>query len=449
MTAYLERFSRFFFRNSRVVRWWFNLSLSTKLVLAFSISALMNFSGVGFAYYLAKMGMDIQMHIGSVMIFTTLASVLILLYGLYISFLTTSPLRHAVNFAQTLAKGDLTPQLHSLTQKDEIGQLCESLNMMLGNFRSLVGNISNGADIFCESSQALAKLSETTTNAAQQVSLSINLVAQGSQNQANSVQAILLAVNDMSDGIQKIDHSVSLADEASTQALYYVNEGVQSITKTGEQMAQIHQTVEETGLIISELGEKSATIGTIVETIKMISDQTNLLALNAAIESARAGEHGRGFSVVAEEVRKLAEQSTQSSAQIEQIIGDIKKNVERAITSMTAEKEVVLSGSQVIEETQSALNRIMESTQIVNRQIKEVSLFGHNIANNSHQISHEIEQVAAITQETTAQAEEVSCSSTEQMHSMQEINSSTEALQASALELQSLARMFKLDENQI
>lgn len=209
-------------------------------------------------------------------------------------------------------------------------------------------------------------------------------------------------------------------------------------------MDHIHQTVDETGSIISELGEKSAYIGTIVETIKMISDQTNLLALNAAIEAARAGENGRGFSVVAEEVRKLAEQSTQSSAQIEQIIGDIKLNVERAITSMTSEKEVVRSGTLVIEEAQRAFKKIMESTQVVNKQIKEVSLFGHSIADSSRQISLEIEQVAKITQETNAQAEEVASISSEQMNSMQEINAATSELQSAALELQSSSRRFKL-----
>ena len=444
MAVFLEESSQFFVRHSRIVRWWFNLTLSTKLILAFAISAFINLFTGSVAYFLALMGRNIQTQIGTLMILTTVASVLIFLYGLYIAFLTSTPLRRAVSFADTLAKGDLTPELHCLTQTDEIGQLCQSLNVMLESFRLLVGNISHGADIFCESSRVLTEQAEVTAYATQQVSLSINQVAQGSQNQAFSVQTILLAVKDMSSGIQQIDQSVSLADEASSQALTFANEGGQAIAKTGTQMGHIHQTVSETGLIISELGEKSAFIGTIVETIKTISDQTNLLALNAAIEAARAGENGRGFSVVAEEVRKLAEQSTLSSAQIEQIIQDIKMNVERAITSMTAEKDVVRSGLHVIEEAQRAFDHIMESTQVVNRQIQDVSLYGHNIADSSHKIFTEIEHVAGITQETTAQAEEVASLSIQQLGSMQEINASTEELQSAALELQSSTRKFKL-----
>lgn len=441
--AFLERVNQFFFRHSRIVRWWFNLSLSIKLMLAFFISAIINLSGGGAAYYLAMSG-DLQTHIGSLMTFSSIASALIFLYGLYIAYLTATPLRRAVNFAETLAKGDLTPSLYSVTQKDEIGQLCNSLNVMLVSFRTLVGNLSQGADIFCESSESLAARADTTANAAQQVALSINQVALGSQTQASSVQTILLAVQEMSTGLQQIDHIVSLANEASTQALTFANEGGQAITKTSAQFRHIHQTVAETGSIISELGEKSTSIESIVETIKTISAQTNLLALNAAIEAARAGEHGRGFSVVAEEVRKLAEQSTQSSAQIEQIIQDININVERAISSMAAEIEVVRSGSQVIDEAQGAFNKIMESTQVVNHQIKEVSLFAHKIAASSQKISTEIEQVSAITQQTTVQAEEVATSSSEQMNSMQEISASAEELQAEAQALQVLARTFKL-----
>ncbi len=439
----LERFNQFFFQHSRIVRLWFNLSLSITLMLAFFISAIINLSGGGAAYYLAMSG-NLQTHIGSLMIFSSIASALIFLYGLYIAYLTATPLRRAVNFAETLAKGDLTPSLYSVTQKDEIGQLCISLNVMLESFRTLVGNLSQGADIFCESSESLAARADTTATAAKQVALSISQVAVGSQTQAASVETILLAVQEMSSGLQQIDHIVSLADEASTQALNFANEGGQAITKTSAQFAHIHQTVAETGSIISELGEKSASIESIVETIKSISAQTNLLALNAAIEAARAGEHGRGFSVVAEEVRKLAEQSTQSSSQIEQIIQDIKFNVDRAISSMTAEIEVVRSGSQVIDEAQSAFDKIMGSTQVVNRQIKEISLFAHNIADSSEKISTEIEEVSAITRQTTVQTEEVASSSSEQMNSMQEISASAEELQAEAQGLQFLARKFKL-----
>ncbi len=443
MEEFLERISSFTFKHSRIVRWWFNRNISLKLILAFTINALATLSAGLVTYYLVQTG-TIEQDIRILLVLIAIVSLFIVLYGFYIAFLTATPIRHSVEFAKTVAEGDLTPNLTCMTQKDEVGLLCKSLNTMVESFRSLVGNITYGADIFAESSGTLSEQAETTMHAAQEVADAINQVSQGSQSQAISVQAILEAVQEMSRGIQNIESSVRLAREASGQALQVAVEGDRSVAHTNSQMQQIHATVAKTGEIVSELGEKSASIGSIVETIKAISDQTNLLALNAAIEAARAGEHGRGFSVVAEEVRKLAEQSTLSSAQIEQIIHDIKLNVDRAITSMESEKEVVLSGSQVIEEAQQSFNRIVESTQIVNQHIEAVSQFTQNIALSSQHISDEITRVATISEETTAQSEEVAANSTEQMNAMKEINASTTELSSAAQELQSASRKFRL-----
>ena len=444
MEGLLDKISNFFYKHVGVVRWWFNLKLATKLIIAFAINSVMTLSIGGVVYYIVSSGKNIQDSVGTLLSITIIMSILILLYGLYISYLVATPLRRGVRFAETIAKGDLTASLYCMTEKDEIGSLCRALNKMVENFRLLVAEITHGADIFADSSSILAQRAEATALAAQQVASSINQVAQGSQTQASSVQNILYAVQDMTREIKEIERSVKLAYNASSQALQVANEGDNAIAKTNKQMNHIHQTVDETAKIISHLGEKSAYIGTIVETIKAISDQTNLLALNAAIEAARAGEHGRGFSVVADEVRKLAEQSTTSSTEIAKIIGDIKLSVEQAIASMDSEKEVVLNGSKVIEDAQKAFSKIVETTQVVNHQIQEVSVHTKQIATGSNQISLEITQVASISQQTTAQTQEVASSSAEQLNSMQEINSSTEELSSTACELQTTARKFKL-----
>ena len=445
MESLLNGVSEFFFKHSRIVRWWFNLSVSSKLTLAFVINAIITLAAGGTIYYMVKAGADLEKNIGTFLIFMIVASLIVLLYGLYIAFLVSTPLRRGVEFADHMAKGDLTAVLYCMDQKDEIGTLCKSLNQMTENFRSLVGDICHGADVFAESSQILSTRSETTALAAKQVSEAIHQVASGSQSQANSVQSIMKAIQDIVHATQQIEENIDQADQASRLALKVAEDGDTAMSKVNLQMDQIHHSVESTGQIISSLGEKSTVIGSIVETIKAISDQTNLLALNAAIEAARAGEHGRGFSVVAEEVRKLAEQSTLSSAQIEQIIIDIKTSLEEAIASMSTEKAVVQSGALAIQDAQQAFTRIKENTQVVNQQIQEVFSFSSKLNQSSQMISHEVTQVASISQETTAQTEEVAGSGSEQMLSIQEINKSTLELSVTAQELQQAARKFKLN----
>lgn len=445
MNSFLDRVSEFFFKHTSIVRWWFNLSVSAKLNLAFGINALITVLAGGVIYYMVKTGANLEQNIGIFLVLLIIAGFVIFIYGLYISYLIATPLRRGVKFAERVAKGDLTATVYSMGQKDELGTLCHSLNQMTENFRSLVGDISHGADIFADSSQVLSTQSESTSQSAQLVSSSIHQVAFGSQSQANSVQNIMNSIQSMAHGIRQIEDHVNLADQSSKQSLQLAQDGDTAMTRVNLQMGHIHDSVDNTGQIITALGEKSTVIGSIVETIKAISDQTNLLALNAAIEAARAGEHGRGFSVVAEEVRKLAEQSTLSSAQIESIIYDIKTSLDEAISSMNSEKEVVQSGANAIQNAQQAFTRIKESTQTLNEQIQEISALSSSITHSADIITHEVTQVASICQQTTAQTEEVASSSSEQMHAMQEINTSAQELSKTAQDLQQAARKFILN----
>lgn len=444
MSGFLQRLSEFAYKHFRVVRWWFNSALAAKLTIAFTLNALIILGFGALIYYLVKTGQDLGQNLEFLLILIGAASLIVLLYGLYISYLTCVPLRQSVNFAKIIAGGDLTPELSCLSQKDEIGQLCIALNTMVRSFRTLVEGISGGARVFAESADNLVSQAENTSQSADQINQAINQVATGSQDQSNSVQSILLTIEEMIKYVREIEQSVNLADQASLQALEVAGDGEKDITRAGNQMLSIQRTVNDTSAIIHELGEKSERIGLIAEAIKSISDQTNLLALNAAIEAARAGEHGRGFSVVAEEVRKLAEQSTASSGEIEQIIQEIKSSVTKAINTTKAEEEVVREGAAVIQESQEAFNRITGSSRIVNSQISEVTSHTRNIVSSAQKVTDEVNQVAGIIQETTAQSEEVASSSTAQMNSMMDINTAAEELSKVAGELNTQVQKFFL-----
>lgn len=444
MNRFIDHFSYFFYKHVGITRWWFNTSLAAKLIMAFSLCALITF-GEAFATFIAvRFGFSLIQHVGANLILGIVLAAIILLYGLYVTQLIARPLRQGVDFAQIVATGDLTPTLDSMTEKDEVAQLYNALNTMVGNFRTLISEVCRGADTVKEASHALASRSESTTVTSEQVSEAIHQVSSGSQSQSDSVQSIMASIQEMTARITQINQSVSLVKGASQNGLDVANDGDRAISKANDQMNQIQYTVEETGKIIAELGEKSASIGMILETIKAISEQTNLLALNAAIEAARAGENGRGFSVVADEVRKLAEQSALSSTQIEQIIQDIKIHVEHAITGMNEEKEVVQTGIHVIGETQQSLVKIVESNRTVDEKIKEISDYTHEISGSSDVISHEISQVASVSEQISAQAQEVAASSSENMNSLQENSAAAEELSAAADELGEACSRFKL-----
>ncbi|MDU2063321.1 MAG: HAMP domain-containing methyl-accepting chemotaxis protein [Sporomusaceae bacterium] len=442
MDNILEQFSLCAFSHSSIVRWWFNLRLSWKLVLAFTVNGAITMIAGFITYYFVKEGTEFEQQ--AVLGLIALASLLNIVYGCYIAYLTTAPIRRSVQFAETVAHGDLTPNLSCMTEKDEIGQLCKSLNIMVNRFRSLVGDISQGVDVFDETSTLLSGQAEATMQAAQEVIDAVSQVAAGSQSQAERIDEIKAAIDKMLIGLKNIERSVQTTKEAAGLALQIAQAGTDSVEQTNSQMVHIHQSVEETNQIILELGNKSALIGGIIETIKAISDQTNLLALNAAIEAARAGEHGRGFSVVAEEVRRLAEQSTLSSSQIGIIIQDIQHNVERAVSSMKFETEVVMAGSQVIQTTQQSFHRIVDSAKTVNQQIGEVFGFANTIAVGSDEVSDKMNEIAHIALESSAQAKEAAANGANQLGAMQEVNASASELSDAAHKLQRASRQFKL-----
>ncbi|MDR3288856.1 MAG: methyl-accepting chemotaxis protein [Peptococcaceae bacterium] len=444
MSNFLETFSQFLFNKSTLVRWWFNLPIAAKLNLSYAVSSVVILAIGVLIFVLVTSGFNLQHQILWILIFVIVAASFNLMYGLYISFLISVPLRYGAVFAKNVAQGDLTLSLSHMTEKDELGLLSGSLNTMVKNFRSLVADIARSMNFLAESSHTLSNLAETSDLAAQQIVSSVRQTSDGAESQTESIHTILTDIRQMSQGIEDVKKSVHCADHDSVQSLEAAKSGEQAIVKTASQMEHIHQTTAETAGIISELGAKTLSIGLILETIQAIAAQTNLLALNASIEAARAGEQGRGFSVVAEEVRKLAEQSTQSGGQIAAIIHDIRSSVDRAVKSIDAEKDVLRQGTQVMEEAQSAFARIMDNTNKGTAQINEINAGITQIASGSSHISQEINHIAAIAAQTTAQIQEVSTNSQQQLVSIGEIYTFSKELTQTADALQVSIQRFKL-----
>ncbi|MFF5994028.1 methyl-accepting chemotaxis protein [Lysinibacillus sp. KU-BSD001] len=374
------------------------------------------------------------------LIIVTLVSLYIFI-GLYLS------IRHAVQqldvATKNVANGDLTTTV-SLHTKDELNDVEISFNKMVASLNHLVTEISSNAQVLAASSEQLNASAEETTAATEHVAKSVEQMTSDSEKQTAGVTEANEAFDTMSIGIERMaenSNRVSDLTRAATEQAQYGNEAV---NKTMNQMKTIQHTVEQSSEMIRGLNTHSQEIGHILNVITDISDQTNLLALNAAIEAARAGEAGKGFAVVADEVRKLAEQSAQSATQIATLIQTIQKDTGNAVMSMDKVNEDVHLGLEITEETASKFIHIAQSMQTLNPEMEAIAATIHEFSAQTQQIVAAMNEIMVASQNNLQVTEEVSATTEEQLSAMEEISSSAESLSAMAETLQSLVTKFKL-----
>ncbi|WP_456276124.1 methyl-accepting chemotaxis protein [Bacillus sp. AK128] len=340
-------------------------------------------------------------------------------------------------------EGDLTQEI-KVNTKDEMGELASSFNKMLGSLRTMIRQIGDTSEQVAASSEELTASSDQTMQATNQIAVSIQEVAGGAEAQGKGAEESSRAMNEMTIGIQRVATTASSVSEAALETTKEANEGNESLQKVIQQMNAINSSVDHSATVISQLGERSKEIGKIIEVITAISNQTNLLALNAAIEAARAGEHGRGFAVVADEVRKLAEQSKDSADQISGLIQQIQEDTDRAVEAMEIGTRDVNAGMEVVYETSRGFERILQSIEQVASEIQEVSAVSEEMSAGIEQVNSSVEEMARIAKESAANTQNIASASQEQLASMEEMASSSASLSHMAEDLQTLVNKFKV-----
>jgi methyl-accepting chemotaxis protein len=327
---------------------------------------------------------------------------------------------------------------------DEIGQIIDSYNKMRENLASLFKHVTIAAEQVAASSEELTASADQTALATEQVSTGIQQVANRAEIQTSRIESSAASMEQMAQGVANIaDRSAAIAD-LSVQMIAQAEDGEESVKKTVEQMNSIQQSVSKSEEMINMLHERSKEIGSILDMISQIADQTNLLALNAAIEAARAGEHGKGFAVVADEVRKLAEQSRESAKQIAELIFSMQKDTENTVQMMKQATQNVKSGIDISQETAQKFNIILESTRNVSAQLEDISATVQQISAGIQELSSTVNELSAVAKENAATSEEIAASTEEQLASMEEITSAAKSLANMAEELQELVRKFKV-----
>jgi len=340
-------------------------------------------------------------------------------------------------------EGDLTARI-TVESKDEVGQLAKGFNGFLDNLQHMIKMVNTAVFQVAASAEELTANAEQTSKATEEIAHTIQEVANGTDQQSMSVKHGSAAIDHMASGVR---HITMHADDVSAlvrNATEVAVEGNRSIRQAVEQMNAISNAIDGIAGVIKGLGERSHEIGQIIEAITTIAAQTNLLALNAAIEAARAGEHGKGFAVVADEVRKLAEQSSHSAQQIAHLITAIQGETSKAVIAMESGTQEVASGISVVNDAGAAFDRIHHSVSEVATKIVHVSAESKQVAVQTERVVEAIRLIQSIAEVSAVGTQNASAASQEQLASMEEISASASTLAKMAEELQELVGKFKV-----
>jgi methyl-accepting chemotaxis protein len=438
-------------------------------------------------------------------IIMTLGTLLGLMFGAYVAFRTAKsikdPLNHLIDVAHKIGTSGDLDQTIDIHRDDEVGQLAENFNNMIVHLKEMAGvsaaiaegqlfvtvqprsqqdtmakafsrmtqglrelvrqvrdsasQVASGAGQMASASDESAKVSvqaasaiDEVTSTMHEMSVNVQNVVKNTQVQASSVAETSSSIDQMVTSIQRVADTAKMLVDISHRSREEARTGMATMDKATEGLNRTSHAIQASAEIIDVLGRRADDIGKIIEVIDDLAEQTNLLALNAAIEAARAGEHGLGFAVVAEEVRKLAEKSTQSTKEISELIQGIQKEAREAVENMDKSTSMVQEGLVLNKDLSLALDKISDVVSEVYKFSQEIGQATMEQSSGSAQIAKATNRLTEITQEITSSVEEQASGAQAVVRSMERMRELVQQSTSSSTELAAAAeQMSKLSRN--
>lgn len=363
--------------------------------------------------------------------------------AIYLSRSINDSIQYLIGIAKEIAQGNLKVDVTPKTQ-DEFGTLTLAFADTVKQLKNLISNIMDTADNLVNFSEELTSNADQSALATQQVANSIGNVAANMSQQGDQVST---SVNEIMDLSKNMTNFEKLSEESSNAAHHVegiADSGRKSVSGAVTQMEAIVGSVTESANVIRKLADRSTEISQISDTISEIAEQTNLLALNAAIEAARAGEHGRGFAVVSDEVRKLAEGCGQAAAKIAELINLIQQETTAAVGKMEQGTNEVQSGKVVVNEAGSSFSTIVDAVGGLTRNAENILSAARESSDKANHLVDIMNALNKTSDEVSQEAESVSAATEELAASMDEIANASKSMSEMAQKLKDSTSQFKL-----
>ncbi|HEY5585336.1 MAG TPA: methyl-accepting chemotaxis protein [Ruminiclostridium sp.] len=322
--------------------------------------------------------------------------------------------------------------------------VASAVNFVISDIRSLIESFFNLSISITQASRKVTSTSENATLAIQEISKTIDEIAKGASSQAEEAQLGVQVVDKLSDQINFVYESYSGITNETNKIIDLNTVGLKAVTILREKSKETYETSEKIFAVVENLTNTTKDIGIFVESIENIAEQTNLLALNAAIEAARAGEAGRGFAVVADEVRKLADQSRKSTEEINNMMQSIQEESALAISSMEIMKKVSQDQNLAVDKTNSSFNDIANAIEYIVAKINDVNKAVIKMQDDKSEVISAIENISSVSQQTAASSQEVAATTESQLKTLDDMKIAAQGLDQLVKQLDIKLKKYKL-----